>query len=216
MHDIKRKTLGGLAALAVVGTVVVVGVAQGEDPAGPPAADLPTVGQQPAVGLSALERARTADDVLPAEIASSLAGPQGPSGLALETDRSRKGVAKPDGRAVYLVPSNQGACAVHLSDVAVAGLSCNDQDKLGGAVGPSYTYSDCKMADGRSDCGPIALYGVAPDGVTKVVVELGDGGTASESVTDNVYLIDVGTSEPKGMAFVDEHGKALGELSLTP
>jgi hypothetical protein len=219
--DSKRRTIVGLFAglVAVLVAVSLGTMAQGQDNPEPAkddgSASGPSLDGGIPRGLQGLAERREPADALPASLAAAMGGPSG-RGPQLYPGLSRKGITQAGGGGVYLVPSSEGVCAVNVVGADASGVACStNADLEQGTVGPSYSYSGCGMADGRSECRELELYGLAPDGVVSVEVWLEGGGSTVAGVTRNVYVVELGGAEPASIALKDADGATRADVSLS-
>jgi hypothetical protein len=203
----------GLAAIFAGATVIaLVASAQGGDTGRSPAT--PSLDAARPAEFAALRAERTAEDALPGSLASQLSGP-GARGRQLFPSLSRKAITT-GATTVYLVPSNQGVCALTTASTHEgSGVSCATSDDVDtGMLGPSYLYVGCEKSDAEKDpeCRALELFGLAPDGITRVVARLADGSALSAGVTNNAYLISTdAAAKPASLTFQGS-GSAAGRM----
>ncbi|HEX2070436.1 MAG TPA: hypothetical protein VHF90_02170 [Thermoleophilaceae bacterium] len=183
-----------LIVVVLVGALAVVALAQDGDanaPA-PSKADVVVPVSGPIESaLGAFRQPRdAAADRLPA-IAASEVDAIAPDGTLPEASVKAQGNPAAE---LYLTPAPGGVC---LSLVGAAGATVNCVPREGieqgsGDPSPSMLMTGCTLPQGDAStpiCEGATLYGVVPDGVTQVSLDV-PGGPAAK-VVDNSYLLDV-------------------------
>jgi hypothetical protein len=137
-----------------------------------------------------LRRARTAADVLPADIADYL---EWASIRGVNPDLSRR-VLTEAGRALYVLPGRGAACIVLTGGGGATGPMCASPEELTtdrGSPGVVHTGCDAEGGAGVPRCGAALVFGMVPDGVEDVAVRLSSGTVEAGRVAGNAYLVDV-------------------------
>jgi hypothetical protein len=201
-----RRVLLAVACVAIVG--VAVALAQGRTDSGSAVA----VTESPSNldrEMAVFSHGRASSDALPAELASTLPRTLGQSGGDVRSNDSRKALSVDDHRSVYVVPTSDGVCAA-LTNGTGAGVHCVGDGQLAvGVQKPSSLYSGCEVEDesGVPRCKSVALYGLVPDGIEKVLAKLSDGSVVTGTVGGNAYVIDSAASnEPVSVTYQDDSG----------
>jgi hypothetical protein len=176
----RARSRAALALIAVAGSGAAVATAAGipGDDAGGSQAD-PAIQAR----FSAFRRSPVTADRLPAR--ARLAVEQGPQPeLGAEPAQSRKAATLDDDSGLYLVPTARGLCLA--ADMGT--VFCHDAD-----------------ATGRGDLAGVTLLpgdrlratGAAPDGTSRVLVRLDDGGELAAALGDGAWSLDLpGDAEP--------------------
>jgi hypothetical protein len=179
----RRRTPLGVVAIAVaVGVPLVIAA----NPVAGSGADSPkaTVEPLPPAGngqvdqaLKVLRRPRTVNDEVPANLQEALAALR----VGAAPQQGRRAFVAGDGVAVYVVPSETGACLV---DSDLSETACFDAAAI---LGTGAAESD--------DCSPtlpngdtVEIAGIVPDGASDPTVLLSNGAREPLRVTENAYL----------------------------
>jgi hypothetical protein len=161
-----------------------------ESIASTPQAAAPGVDPQVLASYGIFRRARTADDTLPAAVATATIGTAaGSEGANVEL--ARHALTNGSGDGIYIVPTQGGVCLESTSGIE-NGCSSNAQ----------------LVPDGVAElvaCGPTALpnnqadiYGLLPDGATNPVLHFVNQTSAPVRVQGNVFTVRVLlTGEPR-------------------
>jgi hypothetical protein len=215
--SMKRKLLATLAiaALAASAMGVAIGTAAEDPPrAGTDGSDVvldPTLAEKFAVLTTIKEQ----QDTMPEGLASGRVS----ADLVLNADLARRANTYDNGRASYVVPGDGGLCLalVTRGDDDAAGLACNSTAEVdSNIVGPASQLGGCVVAKAGQPprCSGTAIYGLAPDGVSDVVVDLPDGTTRAIKVENNVYLVDLDGPEPNALSWRSPTGETLRRFPL--
>jgi hypothetical protein len=184
------KIITGIAAVGILIGVVTVGA--GADDKEPSQS-----GIERAVGV--LDQTPTEADTLPA-VATSEVESLAPDG----TDVANTIKARiTDEGSFYLTPTPEGACVSMVSDggATVRCLPTADIANPTGKRSQSMTFTGCEAPTPESapECEGAIIYGVAPNGVQEVALDVPNGPVAN--VTNNVYVLTV--HEDQAMASVE-------------
>lgn len=186
MKILKRNITFVLASLAALMVLAVVAVAQTGGDESSPGEGVPQVMSIEAdakAAMSVLDRSRTGDDAMPAEVAVSLG--ENPE-FGMNPDLSRESIETLS-NSVYVIPADGHVCS-SLTATSGANVTCAEtEDIAAGDVGPS-TVTQAG--------GAIAIYGMVPNGVESVTVETGESSSDVVAVQDNAYY----TVVPEGTA----------------
>jgi hypothetical protein len=214
-------SLGLLAAVAVTAAIVLGAVAQGdEQPAPDGQGDYTDIALDPklAAKFSALAEPKGPDDRLPNSVNAS--GRQGPN-LVLNPDLARHGGTYASGGASYLVPGDNGLCIVLTlsADAAGGGMACNETSQIeAGFLGPASLYGGCEAASSDKappTCGTETIYGIAPDGVARVELRMGDGSVRRADTVKNTYaLVLTDGAQARSLSWQGSDGKTLRSFRL--
>lgn len=172
----KRNAIFAVSVAALLGVGAVGAIAEDDD-SNPPSdnvAMVTAVEPEAAEAVSALADDRTSTDEMPAQVAGDI-GERADFGM--NPDLARRSVAN-TANSVYVVPARERVCTV-LTIGQGATAICPETEKL---------------ADGRGDAGTavlptgdIAVFGVVPDGVASVTVEIGTATSRAVEVVDNAF-----------------------------
>lgn len=166
------------------------------------------IGPTQGARLKVLRRARHDSDVLPAHASDRIL--RDPT-AGLNPALSRHAVTTTSGEQYYLVP---GTGAVCLYDQAAGGGCVSDADANAGRL----LGADLCAPNLRS--GDVRVYGLVPDGVTSVHVNLADGTHADAPVIDNVFAETMPLSPallPKTVTWQDPmNGQHTQDVPLPP
>lgn len=180
----KRNLLIALPVAALLGIGAVSAIAE-HDESNPPS-DVGTmvtaVEPDAAEALTVLAESRTAADAMPEEVASDIGAR---ADFGMNPDLSRRAIANTV-NSVFVLPAQGHVCAV-LTRGDSANAICPPTDEL----------KDGKGSAGTAvlQTGDIAIFGVVPDGVDSVTVQLGEAGSRTVPVEDNAYytVVEAGT-----------------------
>lgn len=129
--------------------------------------------------LSVFNRAAVASDTLPATFAWALQHGYGSAGPNVAAARR---VSASNGQSAYLVPANQGVCAVSTNEAL-----CAQAASLGGA-------DSVDLCSPTLPIGQIEIQWLLPDGAQNVAVRKADGSASAFPPGYNVYIARFPTS----------------------
>jgi hypothetical protein len=180
----RRLLLGNAVALMLLAAGSVVAIA-GDDENNPPSADVDrvtTIEPEAKEALDILNRGRVPSDALPEELAARM---KEKSDFGMNPDLSRRAIVNIT-NSVYVVPARDHICA-SLTDGQGATVICPPTDDVvKGKVG---------AATAVLETGDIGIYGILPDGVAGVSVQIGASGSIDVAAEQNAYytVVPAGT-----------------------
>lgn len=171
------------AALSAGGTAVVSLAQNDSAPA--------QRGDAPEAGFEALQRPQRTDDALPSGVLAKF-GPENSNGPRVNPGTARK-VARLATGDIYLAEGPDSLCTISAS---AAGWSGGCSSKANASNGePQVGFGLVESADGND----YRTWGVAPDTVRSVAVELRDGTRVRGTLTNGAFDI---TTDDAGVAFI--------------
>jgi hypothetical protein len=194
-----------IGSVALTGTAVAAIGGLGEQVADPPSAEPPVDRVDPSVG-----------DLVATVNRPPGAGDEVPPGPAAFVDRMRTQGAnirlsrrslRRDRLAVFLIPARDGLCYSLVDEQAGASLSCR---------------SVAELAEGPAPAGALVqdhavLYGVVPDGVQSVRVDLASGSAISRPVEGNAYLVELAAdADPVSLSYLAPSGDRVKRPAVVP
>lgn len=187
--------VAGLVALLFLAAAVVA-IAGDDDPATPPA----PAARSGAVTISTLRQPRGADDVLPGVARAEL---QSIAPVDTASEASVKATSDGDD-TLYLTPTANGLCLTLVGpDGATA--NCMPLDAVtDDATPPASKLTGCTAPssgtppDPERDCSGVLVYGVAPDGVREVSIDVANGAAPHARVVNNAYMIRLAADQRPG------------------
>jgi hypothetical protein len=185
-----------IAGIAAMGALVGVGSVA----AGPNDNEPATPGMT--VGVGVLSKTPTDADRLPEAAATEI---RSLAPARTDVADSIKAQTRTDAGDVYLTPTPEGAC-VSLAGPDSAAVQCLRTDELvhrSGEPTQMFGLTGCRKQSAESPvkCANAVLYGVVPDGVRRVSVDVA-GGLVGD-VENNVYVVEV--PEDQALAKVTHH-----------
>jgi hypothetical protein len=189
MANVWKVIIGITAVGALVG---VIAVGAGADDKEPSASGAERT-------IAALDKVPSDSDRLP-DVAVAEVEDLSPDGTDVaDTIKAR---TTPEG-SFYLTPTPQGACLTMVSDggATTRCLPATDLAQPSGRPAQSVTLTGCtaESPEAAPDCDNAVIYGVAPNGVQRVVLEGAD--ERAGDVVNNVYVLSV--PEAQAMAAVE-------------
>jgi hypothetical protein len=169
----------GLAAVA--GGAIALSTSD-TDPALQTAQATGAIGPAVSSQLSVLSRSATGTDALPAGEQGVL---QRNFGFVGPNVAGARRVTASDGQPAYLVPTNDGVCAVDTS-----GVLCSRTTAFAGS--DSVDLCSPNLAKGQ-----IEIQWLLPDGANNVSIQHVDGSTSSFASGSNVYIARFATTSPR-------------------
>ncbi len=179
MHGLNRRTLRLVLAVVavVIAVVAVAAVAQENDPAPFSAHKTPTpaVADDVTQNLGVFQRARTADDALPAAAVANL---DAVNTQGANADLSRRALVSGD-ETLYILPADGRVCASLVAKDGTASTGCNYASVVAsGANGPGLSIQGDR----------VTIMGIAADQVSGVAAVFGDGTERSLEIQNNAYI----------------------------
>jgi hypothetical protein len=175
-----------LAAIAAFLSIVAVGAiasGYGDDPPGSDVEQIAAIESEASEAMAVLATARDGGDALPAELAEGL---DERARFGMNPDLSRRSIANMT-NSLYAVPASGHVCAVLTLGDGANGICPSTAEIAAGEAPPATVVLDT---------GDIGIYGLVPDGVESVSVEI-DGAEPEEAqVEGNGYyaVVDAETA----------------------
>jgi hypothetical protein len=143
--------------------------------------------------FAAFRRPALESDRLPAT--AQLAVERGPQAdLGAEPGDSRRAATLADGSGLFLVPAEHALCLA--ADIGT--VFCNDADSAGSGLLAGVTLLEADR---------LRATGVAPDGTSRVAVELGDGATVEAVVGEGAWHVELPAGAEPVAAVVEADGR---------
>jgi len=184
---------GVLGAIAVAAVIVVALLSGG----GAGSAEATDVHPDIKAVMSIFEGARTAEDEMELDPVSAV-NSSGDKQPGERPDLSRR-VTVPPGQEAFVWPKDEGVCFA-----SAGGNGCVGIDKIrdeGVAVG---SQQQIDTAAGRFT--DVNTFGLARDGITRVVLHFEDGAELPVDVVDNAFLVVGGDDIPVAVSWSDDSG----------
>jgi hypothetical protein len=190
----RRIVIALAVALALVVSATATLLAFAQDDSGTPAT---------APIVAALDQPRSVEDELPATAAQEMA-----LGKVSEADVDRSVKALASGPwDLYLTPVGDDLVCLSIADeTGGSGVRCFGRqplhEGLGSPAGMIRTGCEVESPDAIPVCQDVTLYGVVPDGVSDVSVDLQAGPSRTATVQNNVYLLELPvSSKPSAVSY---------------
>jgi hypothetical protein len=112
--------------------------------------------------------------------------------------------------SVYLTPATEAVCVSIANTDGGSGTSCRTRNDLGeGSALPGVVKLGCavEFPGAVPSCSSALIYGVVPDGVTELAVEVASGARPIVVVERNAYLVEVPLSQdPSAVSYEGRGG----------
>lgn len=196
---INRVVLALFALLAIVATAGTAVALSGEEstPATPTTASFPTPAPRfSSAAADALAAARGEEVALGSDAVDVGARSRGAN-----PDAGRFARRSLDGADIYLLPAEDGLCITSTNGLEVGCSSGTEVSASSVLCAPSLPRDT------------VEVFGIAPDGIASVNVNLDDGTTRDVKVVGNVYIYQAPVSDARPLTISWSNGKESGELS---
>lgn len=197
----------GLALCVSVAASLVAFAQEGSEGSQP--ADLPSSGSASTPLVEAFGLPLAADDALPVAAAQELALRTVPGLEAANTVRALS--AGP--WDIYLTPARGGACLSIGDRIGGASVACFSREALQAGDGSPAggILTGCRAVSPEAPvCQNVVLYGVVPDRVDQISVETEAGSSATATVENNAYLVELPlSSRPRAVRYTADQGTVV-------
>jgi hypothetical protein len=163
--------------------------------------------------VEALDQQRSADDALPETAVAELGMITGPEPDSASSVKALEGGSLD----LYLTPAPDGACLSIADETGGSSVHCYTRESLeagaGSPAGAVLQGCDAPSPDAAPVCQNVVLYGVVPDGVEQVSVDVEAGSSASAPVENNAYLVELPlSSRPNAVSYTSDEGTTEQQL----
>jgi hypothetical protein len=202
-----RRLICVLAGIVAATALSVAAVAQGDGEPSPSAPPNTPVASDVDALVGALRQARSADDALPAEAARQAAD----AAPGISRDRSVRARNHGHRWTMYLLPATNAACISLVDASGGSSTSCQTAEGIRTGSGvPSAVMTECEGPPPEvapPTCENLFLYGIVPDGVREISIDVRNGNDVRADVVNNVYAVDVPVSDrPAALSYSSQQG----------